>query len=89
MCESSVQYVGTPEDYAWVNPAPFDDDSADYVIPIADGFAEYLKIPRLKLDNITSTEEPCPTEAITNPSTEARLARFSKWMRGLFGLGDG
>jgi hypothetical protein len=29
-----------PEDYAWVNPAPFDDDSAGYDIPIANGFAD-------------------------------------------------
>jgi hypothetical protein len=76
-----------PEDYAWVNPAPFDDDSADYVMPIADGFADYLKISRF--DPNISTNDRCPKEAITNPCTEARLARVSKWIRGWFGLGDG
>lgn len=78
-----------PENYALANPAPFDEDSADYVFPIADGFADYLEIDRFDPTLNPITQAPYPKDAITNPCTEARLARFSKWMRGLFGLGDG
>ena len=78
-----------PENYALANPAPFDEDSADYVFPIADEFADYLKIERFDPTLMPITQDPYPKDAITNPCTEARLARFSKWMRGWFGLGDG
>ena len=78
-----------PENYALANPAPFDEDSADYVFPIADEFADYLKIDRFDPTLMPITQDPDPNDAIPNPCTEARLARFSKWMRGWLGLGDG
>ena len=77
------------EDFSWANPAPFDDDSPEYVVPIADGFADYLKIPRLDLNQLQSTQHQSSESAITRPYTEARFARFSKWIRSWFGLGDG
>jgi hypothetical protein len=78
-----------PADYSTAYPAPFDDDSPEYVVSIADGFADYLKIPRVDLNQLQSFRDRSLESAITSPCPEARLAGFSKWMRGWFGLGDG
>jgi hypothetical protein len=53
-----------PENYAWANPAPFDEDSADYVFPIADGFADYLKISRFDPTELPITQDQSPKGAI-------------------------
>ena len=79
----------SPDQYAYVNPAPFDDDSADYVLPIAKQFTDHLDIPHFEPNLTQQSIIQTPTHAVTIPCTEARLARFWKWMRGRFGLGDG
>lgn len=78
-----------PDHSDFVIPASFDDDSADFVIPIAAEFADYLKIPRFHLNSIVISPNRPPEPAITFPCTKARLVRFSQWMRSWFGLGDG
>lgn len=79
----------SPDQYAYANPAPFDDDSADYVLPIAKQFADHLNIPHFDPNLTHQSITQAPKQAVTIPCTEARLARFRKWIRGWFGLGDG
>ncbi|WP_345325762.1 hypothetical protein [Novipirellula rosea] len=53
-----------PDDEPFVIPAPFDDDSADFVFPIAGQFADYLGVspPRcIPADELTTTHGPRET----------------------------
>lgn len=77
-----------PVDYAFANPAPFDDDSADYVIPIAAQFADYVKIPQFDPNVLQQASSSSSASSIANRCADSRLTRFPKWIRVLLRFRD-
>lgn len=45
IAKTLYNYSIAPKDLPYIVPAPFDEDSADYVLPIAAQFAEFLGMP--------------------------------------------
>ena len=73
-----------PEKHALVYPAPFDDDSIDYVMPLANDFADHLGIARPNQGEMRPPPHEAREFAITKCCTGAGLACVWNWMRSRF-----
>lgn len=82
ICAKTFYNMSIPPERAWkAYPPPFDEDSVEYILPIAQDFASYLGLPPIDLDAMP-TLSPAVGSRWQGWGIQAKLARMISWMRG-------
>lgn len=83
ICAKTLYNMSIPPERAWnAYPPPFDEDSAEYVLSIAQDYAKNLGLPPIDLNALPSQSKSVVDSRWQGWGIRAMLVRMTSWMRG-------